>query len=62
VWLEKHIEGSNDPRISGKGLTGDKSGQWRYRVGKYRILSVIHDEIVIVEVIRVDKREVVYDD
>ena len=30
-WLEKNIEGCENPRIHGKGLVENKSGQWRYR-------------------------------
>lgn len=37
-WLEKNIEGSENPRIHGKGLVENKSGQWRYRIGDYRVI------------------------
>lgn len=60
AWLRKHIDGCDDPRVSGKGLTGNRSGQWRYRVGDYRILCVLHDDVVTVEVFRVMHRSEVY--
>ena len=28
----------DDPRSRGKGLTGDLAGDWRYRIGDYRVL------------------------
>ena len=28
-WLEKNIEGCDNPRAHGKGLVENKSGQWR---------------------------------
>jgi mRNA interferase RelE/StbE len=33
--LYQHIDGADDPRKFGKGLTAKRSGQWRYRIGKY---------------------------
>ena len=35
-WMDKHIDGCEDPRVTGKGLTANRSGQWRYRIGDYR--------------------------
>mgnify|MGYP000192178950 CR=1 FL=1 len=28
-WMDKHIDGCEDPRVTGKGLTANRSGQWR---------------------------------
>ena len=47
-WIRKNIEGCDNPRIHGKGLTANRSGQWRYRVGDYRIIAEIGDDKVIV--------------
>ena len=44
AWIDKNLVNCEDPRIHGKGLVGDKSGQWRYRVGDYRIICEIEDE------------------
>lgn len=60
-WLEKNIEGSVNPRQHGKSLTGDKSGQWRYRVGNYRIICEIIDDEVIILVLEVGHRRDIYD-
>ena len=30
-WIRKNIEGCDNPRVHGKGLTANRSGQWRYR-------------------------------
>ena len=43
-WIEKNLIGCENPRIHGKGLTANRSGQWRYRVGDYRILADIQAE------------------
>ena len=61
AWLKKNIDGCSDPRIHGKGLTANHSGQWRYRVGNYRIICKIEDDKVIVLVLTIGHRSTVYD-
>ena len=56
-WLRKNIEGCSNPRQHGKGLTADRSGQWRYRVGSYRIIVDINDEKVLVLVLEIGHRK-----
>lgn len=60
-WLDEHIEGANDPRVWGKSLDGDWGTYWRYRVGAFRIIADIHDDLFIVEVVKAGKRGQVYD-
>ena len=59
-WLEKNLEGCENPRRRGKPLEGDLSGFWRYRVGDYRIIADIQDDKIIIFVINVDKRNDIY--
>ncbi len=49
------------PRRRGKALTGDKRGLWRYRVGEYRIICDIQDEILLVVVLAIGHGREVYD-
>ena len=60
AWLKKNIDGCSDSRIHGKGLTANRSGQWRYRVGNYRIICKIEDDKVIVLVLTIGHRSTVY--
>lgn len=60
-WIEKNLENCKDPRVHGKGLTANSSGQWRYRVGDYRILANIDDEKITVLVISVGHRRDIYE-
>ena len=60
-WIRKNIEGCDNPRVHGKGLTANRSGQWRYRVGDYRIITEIEDDKVIVLVLNVGHRRDIYD-
>lgn len=48
-----------NPRRAGKPLSGE-SGFWRYRVGDYRILVSIEDEVLLVLVVDVDHRRQIY--
>ena len=59
-WIGKNIEGCKDPCAHGKGLTGNHSGEWRYRVGNYRVLCMIKDDKIVVEVFSVGHRSEVY--
>lgn len=46
----------DDPRSRGKALTGNLAGLWRYRVGDYRLLCLIDDEVLVVLVVDVAHR------
>lgn len=52
-WLEKNIEDCENPRLHGKGLVGNESGQWRYHIGDYRAICEIQDSKIIVLVLEI---------
>ncbi len=60
LWLLKNIDGCENPRAHGKGLSSNKSGQWRYRVGDYRILCEIKDDELIVLALEIGHRSTIY--
>lgn len=47
-WIVKNLQNCENPRAHGKGLTANKSGQWRYRIGDYRLLCLIQDQELII--------------
>ena len=59
-WIEKNLENCKDPFIHGKELKGNLKGQWRYRVGDYRILCEIENEKLIIQIINVGHRREIY--
>ena len=59
-WIRKNLEGCDNPRIHGKGLAANHSGQWRYRVGDYRIIAEIYDDKVVILVLNIGHRRDVY--
>ncbi|SMP65162.1 type II toxin-antitoxin system RelE family toxin [Anoxynatronum buryatiense] len=60
AWIRKNLEGTDNPWQHGKGLTANKRGQWRYRVGEYRLLVEIKDTELIILVLAVGHRKNVY--
>ena len=60
-WIEKNLQGCENPRAHGKGLTASGSGQWRYRIGDYRLICEIEDDKIVVLVLGIGHRRDVYD-
>lgn len=60
TWVAKNLENCDNPRIKGKGLTGNRSGEWRYRVGNYRIICDIRDEELIILALSIGHRRNIY--
>ena len=59
-WIEKHLVDCENPRIYGKPLSANRVGQWRYRVGDYRIIAKIEDDNLIILVIAIGHRREIY--
>lgn len=59
-YLDERIRGATNPRQLGKSLRGELGDYWRYRVGDYRILCKIEDEVLIVLVVKVGHRRDIY--
>ncbi|MBR4342130.1 MAG: type II toxin-antitoxin system RelE/ParE family toxin [Lachnospiraceae bacterium] len=59
-WIRKHLEDCEDPRASGKALSANLKGYWRYRIGDYRLLVEIRDEELIIVAISIAHRSDVY--
>lgn len=60
TWIEKNLMGCENPRLHGKGLTANRSGQWRYSVGDYRILAEIQDREIVLVLINIGHRNKIY--
>ena len=56
AWIDKNLLDCADPRAHGKGLTANRSGQWRYRIGDYRLLCLIEDEELVILALTVGHR------
>lgn len=51
-YLYKHIDGCDNPRQYGIALTASHCGQWRYRIGNYRVIVSIEDDRLIMTSIK----------
>ena len=60
-WIDKNLVGCDDPRKHGKPLKHSTEGSWRYRVGDYRIISIIRDRLGIIEIIGIGHRREIYE-
>ncbi|MDC7951305.1 type II toxin-antitoxin system RelE/ParE family toxin [Methanomassiliicoccaceae archaeon COG_1] len=60
-WISKHLVNSDDPFSSGRALTGNMTGLWRYRVGDYRLICSIDRGRLVVFLLEVGHRSNVYD-
>ena len=59
-WLNKNIKNTDNPRKYGGALEGNRSGQWKYRIGDYRVLVNIKDCELIVLALEVGHRRGIY--
>lgn len=60
IWMQKNLDGCENPRIFGKPLVANRTGQWRYRIGDYRIIAKIEDNKLVILVITIGHRRDVY--
>ncbi len=61
AWIEKNLVNCDDPRRHGKGLTANRSGEWRYRIGDYRLICEIQDSQLVILALTVGHRRNVYE-
>lgn len=60
TWIARHLENCDNPRMKGKGLTANRSGEWRYRVGDYRVICDIRDRELIILALSIGHRKNIY--
>ena len=61
-YIRTTLDGCLNPRtiVGGRSLKGTENG-WRWRVGSYRILGRIQDDVVEIELFRIGHRRDVYE-
>ena len=60
-FLFERVSHLDDPRSIGEALKGEKfKTLWKYRVGDYRIISSIEDNVMRVLVVKIGDRKEVY--
>jgi mRNA interferase RelE/StbE len=59
-FIRDRIAKRADPREIGEALAGPFSSYWKYRVGDYRLIATINDNIVTVVIVRIGNRRGIY--
>ena len=60
AWIDKNLVACENPGAYVKGLTANRSGQWRYRIGDYRLICLIEDEKLVILALSVGHRSEIY--
>ena len=60
AWINKNLVDCENPRQHGKGLVSNRSGQWRYRIGDYRLICEIEDDKLVILALSVGHRSDIY--
>lgn len=61
AWIDKNLVNCTDLRIHGKALTANRKGQWRCRIGDYRLICHIEDALLMILALTVGHPRDVYD-
>lgn len=61
AWIDKHLSNCSNPRQYGKGLTANHSGQWRYRIGDYRLICQLQGDRLVILALSVGHRKEVHE-
>jgi mRNA interferase RelE/StbE len=60
AWINKNLVGTTDPRKTGKSLSANHRGKWRYRIGDYRLIANISDETITILILEIGHRNKIY--
>lgn len=60
AWISKNLVSCENPRMYGKRLTANRNGQWRYRIGDYRLICFIEDDKLIITALNIGHRKDIY--
>ncbi|HFI0787318.1 TPA: type II toxin-antitoxin system RelE/ParE family toxin [Streptococcus suis] len=60
AWIDKHLEGTENLRANGKGLTGNHTHEWRYRIGDYRLICDLQDDKLVILALEFGHRKDIY--
>ncbi len=60
-YLDKRIASGAHPKLWADPYRGDLHGFWKIRIGEYRAVARLHENVLLVEVVKVGNRRDVYD-
>jgi mRNA interferase RelE/StbE len=59
-YMDERVAGLENPRSTGKALSGPLGGLWRYRIGDCRVICEIKDGTLCILVVQIGNRRDVY--
>lgn len=59
-FMDERVATLDNPRSAGKSLTGSLGELWRYRIGDYRVICDLQDDVLRVLVVKIGNRREVY--
>ena len=59
-YMDERVTPQENPRSSGKALTGPLGDLWRYRIGDFRVICQIQDNALRILVVRLGNPREVY--
>ncbi len=60
-FIEEKLVDCENPRLHGKALQSNLSDKWRYRIGSYRVIAKIEDQVLIILVVEIGHRKDIYE-
>lgn len=61
-YLKDKVLKLQNPKLLGKALKYNLKGCWRYRVDKFRIICDLQEDKLVVLIVKIAKRDVIYED
>jgi mRNA interferase RelE/StbE len=61
-YLKDKVLKLEHPKLLGKALKYNLKGCWRYRVDKFRIICDLQENKLVVLIVKIAKRDVIYED
>ena len=60
TYMRERVAPSEDPKLLAESLSGEFRGLWRFRVGDYRVICDLQQDVRVVEVQDVGHRSRIY--
>lgn len=57
AWIVKNLVECDDSKGFGKALSANRRGQWRYRIGDYRLICCIMDKKLVILAVNAGHRK-----
>ncbi|CAD5898211.1 type II toxin-antitoxin system RelE family toxin [Carnobacterium maltaromaticum] len=59
-WIKKNLVDCENPYSHGKALVANHNDKWCYRIGDYRLVVNIEEELVVILILTIGHRKDIY--